>query len=61
MHLPYAHHYPIQCPITFLGDYLLGEGTVRNVSTGGWRGDSGQTAHRPPLAEHPAIVLICFS
>ena len=42
MHLRYAHRYPIQCPITFLGDHLVGEGTVRNLSTGGWKVDSDQ-------------------
>ncbi len=42
MHLRYAHRYPIQCSITFSGDHLVGEGTVRNVSTGGWKVDSDQ-------------------
>ncbi len=44
MDLRYAHRYPIQCPITLhsLGGYLVGEGTVRNVSTGGWKVESDQ-------------------
>ncbi len=42
MHLRYAHRYPVQCPITFLGDHLVGQGTVRNVSTGGWKVESDQ-------------------
>ena len=42
MHLRYAHRYPIQCPITFLGDHLVGEGTVHNISTGGWKVESDQ-------------------
>ncbi len=46
MHLRYARRYPIQCPITFLGDHLVGEGTVRNVSTGGWKVDSDQPVPR---------------
>ncbi len=30
--------YPIQCPIAFSGDdNTIGEGTVVNLSTGGWR------------------------
>ena len=46
MHLRYAHRYPIQCSITFLGDQIMGEGTVRNVSTGGWKVDSDQPVQR---------------
>ncbi len=46
MHLPYAHRYPIQCPITFLGDHLMGEGTVHNISTGVWKADSDQPVQR---------------
>jgi len=48
MHLRYAHRYPIQCPIALHspGGYLVGEGTVRNVSTGGWRVDSEQPVLR---------------
>ncbi len=46
MHLRYAHRYPIQCPITFSGDHLVADGTVRNVSTGGWKVDSEQTVQR---------------
>ena len=42
MHLRYAHRYPVQCPITFLGDQLVGQGTVRNLSTGGWKVESDQ-------------------
>ncbi len=42
MHLRYAHRFPIHCPVTFLGDHLVGDGTVRNVSTGGWKVDSDQ-------------------
>ncbi len=33
MHLRYARRYQVHCPITLLGDHLVGEGTVRNVST----------------------------
>ncbi len=46
MHLRYAHRYPIQCTITFLGDHLVGEGSVRNVSTGGWKVESAQPVQR---------------
>ncbi len=46
MHLRYAHRYPIQCQITFLGDLRVGEGTVRNVSTRGWKVDSDQPVQR---------------
>ncbi len=48
MHLRYAHRYPIQCPITLHspGGYLVGEGTVHNISTGGWKADSGQPVQR---------------
>ncbi len=46
MHLRYAHRYPSQCPVIFLGDHLVGEGTVRNVSQGGWKVDSDQPVQR---------------
>ncbi len=46
MDLRYTHRYPIQCPVTFLGDHLVGEGTVRNVSQGGWKVDSDQPVQR---------------
>ncbi len=46
MDLRYTHRYPLQCSITFLGDYLVGEGTVRNLSTGGWKVDSDQAVQR---------------
>ncbi len=48
MHLRYAHRYPLQCPITLHspGGYLVGEGTVLNVSTGGWKVDSDQPVQR---------------
>ena len=48
MDLRYAHRYPIQCPITLRspGGFLVGEGTVRNVSTGGWKVDSDQPVQR---------------
>ncbi len=46
MPLRYAHRYPSQCSITFLGDQIIGEGTVRNVSTGGWKVDSDQPVQR---------------
>ncbi len=48
MHLRYAHRYPIQCPITLHspGGYLVGEGTVHNISTGGWNVDSDQPVER---------------
>ena len=46
MDLRYTHRYPIQCPVTFLGDPLVGEGTVRNVSQGGWKVDSDQPVQR---------------
>ncbi len=48
MDLRYTHRYPIQCPITLHspGGFLVGEGTVRNVSTGGWKVDSDQPVER---------------
>ena len=46
MHLRYAHRYPIQCSITFLADHFVGEGTVSNLSTGGWKVDSDQPVQR---------------
>ncbi len=46
MHLGYAHRYPVQCPIAFLGNHLVGEGTVRKVSTGGWKVQSDQPVQR---------------
>ena len=46
MDLRFAHRYPIQCPITFLGDYRAGEGTVRDVSRGGWKVESDQPMQR---------------
>ena len=46
MHLRYAHRYPIHCPITFLGDHLVAQGTVRNVSTVGWKVESAQPVQR---------------
>ncbi len=46
MHLRYARRFSIQCPVTFLGDHFIGEGTVRNVSTGGWKVDSDQPVQR---------------
>ena len=46
MDLRVAHRYPIQCPITFSGDYRAGAGTVRDVSRGGWKVDSDQPMQR---------------
>lgn len=42
MHVRYARRYPLQCPITFTGEHLVGEGTVLNVSLGGWKVASDQ-------------------
>ncbi len=42
MHLRYARRFPIHCPVTFLGGHLVGDGTVRNVSTGGWKVEGSQ-------------------
>ncbi len=42
MHLRYARRYQVHCPITLLGDHLVGEGTVHNVSTGGWKVEGSQ-------------------
>ncbi len=46
MHLRYARRFPIHCPITFLGDRLVGDGIVRNVSRGGWEVKSDQPVQR---------------
>ncbi len=46
MDLRYTHRYPIQGPVTFLGDHLVAEGTVHNVSAGGWKVDSDQRVQR---------------
>ena len=45
MHVRYARRYPLQCPISFTGDQLVGEGTVLNVSLGGWKVASAQPVH----------------
>ena len=44
--------YPVQCGIAFSGDDFEGEGTVMNLSKGGWRITSNQIV---PKGEYLAL------
>ena len=47
--------FPIRCPVTFSGDYIFGEGTVMNISQGGWKVQSSNT--RIPLGAYLTLQV----
>ncbi len=42
MDLRQSRRFSVQCPIAFYGDHIEGEGTVLNLSMGGWKIETDQ-------------------
>ncbi len=46
MEVRHSHRVPIHCPMKYSGDHIVGEGTIRNLSTGGFEVDGSQAVPR---------------
>lgn len=54
MELRHDLRLPVQCPVSYSGDGIVGEGTIVNLSTGGWQ----VRGERPVKAGTPLVLRV---